>query len=164
MKLSTVTRSAAETHALAARVGTVLRAGDVVVLAGPLGAGKTAFTKGIAVALGIVEPVVSPTFTIVREYAAALPLVHVDVYRLDHHQELHDLGFDDLVGGDGVTVVEWGDRVRALLPVDRLDVTLDPGEDDDERSVSFEAAGVSWVARAEALAAAVGAGSDPGQG
>jgi tRNA threonylcarbamoyladenosine biosynthesis protein TsaE len=162
MRLSAVTRSAAETHDLAARVGLVLRAGDVVVLAGPLGAGKTVFTKGIAVALGIDEPVVSPTFTIVREYPAPIPLVHVDVYRLDHVQELHDLGFDDLVAGDGVTVVEWGDRVRAVLPTERLDVTLDPGEDDDERTVSFEAAGTTWVARADALAAAVGATSAPG--
>jgi tRNA threonylcarbamoyladenosine biosynthesis protein TsaE len=164
MRLSTVTRSPAETHALAARVGLVLRAGDVVVLAGPLGAGKTAFTKGIAVALGVDEPVVSPTFTIVREYPARIPLVHVDVYRLDHVQELHDLGFDDLVGGDGVTVVEWGDRVRAVLPTERLDVTLDPGEDDDERTVSFEAAGSTWVARADALSSAVGATSGSGPG
>ena len=90
----------------------MLRAGDVVVLDGELGTGKTVFTKGLAVALGITEPVVSPTFTVVREYDAPLPLVHVDVYRLDHLQELHDLGFDDLVGSDAVTVVEWGDRVE----------------------------------------------------
>ena len=90
--------------------------GDVVVLAGELGAGKTVFAKGIATALGITEPVVSPTFTIVREYDGPIPLVHVDVYRLDHLQELLDLGLDDLVGDDAVTVVEWGDRVTALLP------------------------------------------------
>jgi tRNA threonylcarbamoyladenosine biosynthesis protein TsaE len=136
--ISTVTRSAADTHALAERVGTLLRAGDVIVLAGELGAGKTVFAKGIARALGISEPVVSPSFTIVREYDAPLPLVHVDVYRLDHVQELHDLGFDDLVGGDAVTVVEWGDRVRAVLPPDRLDVQLDPGTGDDERQISLD--------------------------
>ncbi len=158
MKLHTVTRSADETHALGQRIGAVLRAGDVVVLDGELGTGKTVFTKGLAVALGITEPVVSPTFTVVREYDAPLPLVHVDVYRLDHLQELHDLGFDDLVGSDAVTVVEWGDRVGALLPADRLDVHLEPGADDDDRSVSFEAAGVSWAERRDALLDAVGSG------
>ena len=100
----------------------------------------------------------SPTFTVVREYDAPLPLVHVDVYRLDHLQELHDLGFDDLVGSDAVTVVEWGDRVSALLPADRLDVHLEPATDDDDRSVSFEAAGVSWAERRDALVDAVGRG------
>jgi tRNA threonylcarbamoyladenosine biosynthesis protein TsaE len=155
MKLSATTHTAHETHALARRVGALLRAGDVVVLDGELGTGKTVFAKGIAVALGISEPVVSPTFTVVREYDAPTPLVHVDVYRLDRLQELHDLGFDDLVGSDAVTVVEWGDRVSALLPADRLDVRLELGSDDDERSVSLEAAGVSWTGRRDSLVAAV---------
>lgn len=158
MRLHTVTRSADETHALGRRIGAVLRAGDVVVLDGELGTGKTVFAKGLAVALGITEPVVSPTFTVVREYDAPLPLVHVDVYRLDHLQELHDLGFDDLIGSEAVTVVEWGDRVSALLPADRLDVHLEPGADDDDRSVSFEAAGVSWAERRDLLVDAVGSG------
>jgi tRNA threonylcarbamoyladenosine biosynthesis protein TsaE len=158
MKLHTTTRSADETHALARRVGAVLRPGDVVVLDGELGTGKTVFAKGIAVALGVTEPVVSPTFTVVREYDAPTPLVHVDVYRLDHVQELHDLGFDDLVGGDAVTVVEWGDRVSSVLPADRLDVHLEPGAGDDDRSVSVEASGASWAARRDELLDAVGAG------
>jgi tRNA threonylcarbamoyladenosine biosynthesis protein TsaE len=153
--MHTTTRSADETHALARRVGAVLRPGDVVVLDGELGTGKTVFAKGIAIALGISEPVVSPTFTVVREYDAPTPLVHVDVYRLDHLQELHDLGFDDLVGSDAVTVVEWGDRVSALLPADRLDVHLALGADDDERSVWLEATGVSWAGRRDPLVAAV---------
>jgi tRNA threonylcarbamoyladenosine biosynthesis protein TsaE len=146
------THSADETLALARRIGGLLHAGDVVVLEGELGTGKTVFAKGIAVALGITEPVVSPTFTVVREYDAPLPLVHVDVYRLDHLQELHDLGFDDLVGSDAVTVVEWGDHVSALLPADRLDVRLEPGDGDDDRVVAIDAAGVSWVSRRDALA------------
>ena len=116
------------------------------MLAGELGAGKTVFAKGIAVALGVTEPVVSPTFTVVREYDAPTPLVHVDVYRLDHLQELHDLGFDDLVGSDAVTVVEWGDRVSALLPADRLDVHLALGADDDDaRRCRSRPTGVSWA-------------------
>jgi tRNA threonylcarbamoyladenosine biosynthesis protein TsaE len=160
MTFTTVTRSAADTSALAQRVGALLRPGDVVVLAGELGAGKTVFAKGIALALGITEPVVSPSFTIVREYDAPVPLVHVDVYRLDHLQELHDLGFDDLVGEESVTVVEWGDRVSAVLPAERLDVRLDAGDADDDRSVTVIATGASWAVRADALAAL----SAPGAG
>jgi tRNA threonylcarbamoyladenosine biosynthesis protein TsaE len=155
VKESVVTRSADETMALAQRVGRLLTAGDVVVLAGELGTGKTVFAKGLARALGITEPVVSPSFPIVREYDATIPLVHVDVYRIDHFQELHDLGFDDLLGGDAVTVVEWGDRVAALLPTERLDVALDADrEEDDQRTITFDAVGRSWAARAEALHAA----------
>jgi tRNA threonylcarbamoyladenosine biosynthesis protein TsaE len=152
------THSSEETMALATRVGAVLRAGDVVALVGELGAGKTVFAKGIARALGVQDVVVSPTFTLVREYAGVdVPLVHVDVYRLDHLQELHDAGFDELVGGPGVTVVEWGDRVSAMLPVDRLDVVLVHDDDrDDDRVVTLEPAGSSWATRHETLAAAVG--------
>jgi tRNA threonylcarbamoyladenosine biosynthesis protein TsaE len=163
--LRATTHDALETHALGQRLGTLLRAGDVVVLDGDLGAGKTVLAKGIAVALGITEPVVSPTFTVVREYDAPTPLVHVDVYRLDHLQELHDLGFDDLVGGEAVMVVEWGDRVSAALPSDRLRVLLEPGEGDDDRVVSVDAAGISWRDRRDALVAAlthIDAGTDAG--
>lgn len=158
MTLTVVTRSADETATLAQRVGALLRAGDVVVLAGQLGVGKTVFAKGIARALGITEPVVSPSFTIVRQYDdGALPLVHVDVYRLDRLQELHDIGFDDLVGGDAVTIVEWGDRVGSILPADRLEVSLVADEtDDDTRVVQFDASGLAWSARRDALAAVIG--------
>jgi tRNA threonylcarbamoyladenosine biosynthesis protein TsaE len=164
MKLHTTTRSADETYALARRIGAVLRPGDVVLLDGELGTGKTVFAKGIAVALGISEPVVSPTFTVVREYDAPTPLVHVDVYRLDHLQELHDIGFDDLIGSEAVTVVEWGDRVSSLLPADRLDVHLEAGASDDDRSVSFEAAGVSWAERRDVLLDAVSPSTEGGGG
>ena len=101
------------------------------------------FAKGVARALGVTEPVVSPSFTIVREYEGTLPLVHVDVYRIDHLQELHDIGFDELVGDDAVTVVEWGDRVerdaarRSPGSDDRAPTT----DDDDARHVQFDAVG-----------------------
>ena len=90
-----------------------------------------------------------------REYEGRLPLVHVDVYRLDHLQELHDVGFDELLGGTAVTVVEWGDRVSSLLPAERLDVLLTAGDEDDDRLVTFVAAGRSWAMRGDALAALV---------
>jgi tRNA threonylcarbamoyladenosine biosynthesis protein TsaE len=153
VKLETVTRSSEQTRSLGARIGSVLRAGDVVSLAGDLGAGKTVFAKGVATALGVRDDVVSPTFTLVREYAARVPFVHIDVYRLDRFQEVHDLGFDELVSGSSVTVVEWGDRVSALLPVERLDVTLRFGPADDDRVVTITPAGNTWAVRCDALAA-----------
>ena len=172
--LMTVTRAAEETLALAQRVGGLLRAGDVVALSGDLGAGKTLFAKGLGRALGVVETVVSPTFTVVREYECAIAddpagavarparMVHVDVYRLDHVQELHDVGWDDFLDGESVAVVEWGDRVGALLPLDRLDVhlALRDGQQRDDvsgdaRVVTFTANGPSWVPRSDALAALV---------
>jgi len=153
MNLETVTRSSEETRWLGARIGSLLRAGDVVSLSGDLGAGKTVFAKGVAAALDVRDDVVSPTFTLVREYAAPIPFVHIDVYRLDRFQELHDLGFDELMSGTTVTVVEWGDRVSALLPVDRLDVALQFGEADDDRVVSIVPAGNAWAMRCDALVA-----------
>ncbi|MET0629178.1 MAG: tRNA (adenosine(37)-N6)-threonylcarbamoyltransferase complex ATPase subunit type 1 TsaE [Acidimicrobiia bacterium] len=154
--LVAVTRTAEETLALAMRVGALLRGGDVLALSGDLGAGKTVFAKGVGRALGVSEPVVSPTFTVVREYEGTIRFVHVDVYRLDRIQELHDVGWDDLLDGESVALVEWGERVGALLPIDRLDVRLEVGDDDERRVVEFVASGSSWVARADALAAALG--------
>jgi tRNA threonylcarbamoyladenosine biosynthesis protein TsaE len=157
MTFTVVSGSAAETQALAARMGTLLCPGDVVVLSGELGTGKTVFAKGLARALGVVEPVVSPTFTIVHEYSGVVPFVHVDVYRIDRLQELHDLGFDDLLGADSVTVVEWGDRVGSLLPADRLEVTIALGDAPDARVVVIAAVGSGWAARRDALGAVVDA-------
>ena len=147
-----LTHSTDETLELAGTVGELLRAGDVVSLVGDLGAGKTVFARGVARALGVTEPVVSPSFTIVREYDGRMPLVHVDVYRIDTVQELHDLGFEELVRDDAVTLVEWGDMIDGLLPADRLDVRLAPGDTDDERVVEIEGHGRSWRARAAELA------------
>jgi tRNA threonylcarbamoyladenosine biosynthesis protein TsaE len=146
-----VTRSTDETLELARAVGELLQAGDVVSLVGELGAGKTVFARGVARALGVTELVVSPTFTIVREYEGRVPLVHVDVYRIEAVQELHDLGFEEVVRDDAVTLVEWGDRIDGLLPGDRLDIRLAPGAADDERVVEIEGHGHSWRARATEL-------------
>jgi len=147
-----LTHSTDETLELAGTVGELLRAGDVVSLVGDLGAGKTVFARGVARALGVTEAVVSPSFTIVREYAGRMPLVHVDVYRIDTVQELYDLGFEEFVRDDAVTLVEWGDMIDGLLPSDRLEVRLAPGDTDDERVVEIEGHGRSWRARAAELA------------
>ena len=147
-----VTGSADDTLALAESVGGLLRPGDVVSLAGDLGTGKTVFARGVARALGVDEPILSPTFTIVREYEGRVPVVHVDVYRIDTFQELHDLGFEEVVRDDAVTLVEWGDVIDGMLPTDRLDVRLAAGVGDDERIIEIEGRGRSWRARAAELA------------
>ncbi|MBM3674669.1 MAG: tRNA (adenosine(37)-N6)-threonylcarbamoyltransferase complex ATPase subunit type 1 TsaE [Actinobacteria bacterium] len=153
------TRGERETRALGEAIGALAAPGDVIVLAGDLGAGKTVVAKGIAAGLGVTEPVVSPTFTIVREYEGRCPVRHLDVYRLDSLQELMEIGLDELIDDRGVTLVEWGDAVGALLPADRLEVRLEvlpPEEADDEtRVVTICGLGPRWLARSAALAAAV---------
>src|SRR6478736_8971937 len=118
-----MTKGADETVAVGAAVGSQLRVGDLVVLTGELGAGKTTFAKGLARALGVTDRVTSPTFTIVQEYDGRVPVAHVDVYRLERIQELHDFGFEELLDSR-VTVVEWGEAIALVLPLDRIDVRI----------------------------------------
>jgi tRNA threonylcarbamoyladenosine biosynthesis protein TsaE len=150
--------SADETRALGEAVGALVEPGDVVVLAGDLGAGKTTLTQGLARRLGVSRPVTSPTFTLVHEYQGSVPVVHLDVYRLGHLQEVHDLGFDDFLGGDAVVVIEWGDVVAPLLPPDRLEIVLrycaDAVEEPDARTAELAGVGERWAVRAAALEAA----------
>lgn len=145
-----VTRDADETRKSAAALAELLVPGDVVSLAGELGAGKTAFVQGAARALGVEEPVVSPTFVLVREYRGDMPIYHVDVYRLDRLQEVHDLGFEDFLDPGGVVFVEWGDAVEALLPDSHLRVELTTGED-QARLIRVSARGPAWAPRWERL-------------
>ena len=149
------TKSVDDTRALAAELAELARPGDILVLAGDLGAGKTAFAQGFAHGLDVHEPVTSPTFQLVRAYQGRLPLVHVDVYRLDHLQEVVDLGLAELLDGPGVVLVEWGDLVEAVLPVDFLEVRLEPGASDDEREVRLRPVGGRRSARTQALRSAV---------
>jgi tRNA threonylcarbamoyladenosine biosynthesis protein TsaE len=126
------TGSAAATRAVGAAIASCLAPGDVVVLSGDLGSGKTTLAQGLAAALGVTEPVVSPTFAIVREYEGAVPVAHIDVYRLDRVQELHDLGLEEIFDGTRIVLVEWGDLVAPVLPGDRVVVRLRAdGEDAD---------------------------------
>jgi tRNA threonylcarbamoyladenosine biosynthesis protein TsaE len=132
MRAETVTHSEAETAAAGARLAESLAAGDVVLLYGDLGAGKTAFTRGLAEGLGVpAEEVSSPTFTLVQEYHGRLRLYHVDLYRLDE-READDLGLEELVLGDGVVVIEWADRWRGR-PDDVIEVRLEHLDEDRRR-------------------------------
>ena len=117
------THGPAATFALGQQIGRLAQAGDLLALSGDLGTGKTALVQGIGAGLGIAEQITSPTFTLVSEYDGRLRLYHVDVYRLASAAgEALAFGLDDLMGADGLTVIEWADLIAALLPTARLDV------------------------------------------
>jgi tRNA threonylcarbamoyladenosine biosynthesis protein TsaE len=145
-----MTRALDETRKAAAALAELLVPGDVVSLTGDLGAGKTAFVQGAAKAMGVTDPVVSPTFVLVREYRGEMPIHHVDVYRLDRLQEVHDLGFEDLLDPGSVVFVEWGDAIEALLPDSHLRIELRT-EDQDSRRLRVSARGPAWAPRWERL-------------
>lgn len=145
------TKSADDTREVAATVASVSRGGDLVLLAGELGSGKTAFTQGFGRGLGVREPITSPTFTLMHEYEGRVPLLHVDVYRLDHLQEIVDLGITELVDDDRIAIVEWGDVAEPVLPPDFLEVQLSYGDGDDDRHLRLRAVGSKWSARQSGL-------------
>ncbi|KRM13567.1 tRNA (adenosine(37)-N6)-threonylcarbamoyltransferase complex ATPase subunit type 1 TsaE [Paucilactobacillus suebicus] len=130
-----------QTIELGRKLGSTLVAGDVIVLNGDLGAGKTTFTKGLALGLGIDATIKSPTFTIIREYQdGRLPLYHMDVYRLEDGGGA-DLGLDEYFDGDGVSVVEWAQFVEEELPDEFLSITFSRTDDDNIRKLKFDAHG-----------------------
>ena len=143
-----------ETRALAARVAGLAVAGDLIVLLGDLGAGKTAFVQGLVTALGSPDPVTGPTFTIAQRYdGGRLTGPHLDAYRLAGPEEAADLALDELLDDDAVTVIEWGDRLQGILPVDRLEIALAFGSGDDDRVLELDAGGPGWAARLRELEA-----------
>ena len=134
-----------ETRKIACEFAKLLSPGDVVTLDGDLGAGKTAFTGGLAIGLGVDTHVTSPTFTIVNEYRSGrLPLFHFDVYRLETMDDLYDIGWEDYISEGGVCVVEWADIIREELrpPYYEIRITKSP-ENDDARQISIEYKGES---------------------
>jgi tRNA threonylcarbamoyladenosine biosynthesis protein TsaE len=142
--------TAEETRGIGEAFATHAQPGDVVILTGDLGAGKTTFVQGVARGLDVSDPVSSPTFTLVHEYSGRLEIAHVDVYRLERVQEVVDLALEELGGGRDVLLVEWGDAIEQLLPEDRLRVELvhdDEGAETSDRRVLVEAAGESWTHR-----------------
>lgn len=113
-----------ETENAGYELGKTLRGGDIVVLNGDLGTGKTVFTRGIARALGISAPIQSPTFTIVREYRGELRLCHFDLYRVTEAEELYEIGFEDYLDDDTVAVIEWADMFPEVIPKKAVRVTI----------------------------------------
>jgi tRNA threonylcarbamoyladenosine biosynthesis protein TsaE len=167
------TTSVDETRALAAALAELLRPGDVLLLSGEMGAGKTAFTQGLAAGLGFGGRVTSPTFTIAHTYEGGrLRIHHLDVYRLEHLHEALDAGLAEMVDEGAVVVIEWGDAVLPMLPADHLDVriTFAPLADadaddagppsDDERRWELAPVGGRWAARLPSLRTALAAWED----
>ena len=115
-----------DTYSLGQRLGREAKKGDIFCLNGDLGVGKTVFTQGFAAGLGITEPVNSPTFTILQQYdEGRLPLYHFDVYRIGDVSEMDEVGYEDCFYGDGVTLIEWPERIRELLPEHEVTVTIE---------------------------------------
>ena len=134
-----------DTETLGSRLAASLRPGDVIVLAGGLGAGKTLFTKGVATGLGVDEPVVSPSFVLVRQYRSGfIPVIHADVYRLSSLNEFEDLDVFELAE-DGILVIEWGEAVESILPEDHLRIEFRVDEEGC-RTLKFTGEG-DWAAR-----------------
>jgi tRNA threonylcarbamoyladenosine biosynthesis protein TsaE len=157
-----VTRSAEATKELAGQLVALMVPGDVVLLSGDLGAGKTTFSQGVGRALGVDEPVTSPTFTLVRQYevepgpGGVRTLLHADIYRLDHLGEIADLGLGQLVEDGGVALVEWGEAAEPVLGSGALLVHIeaDP-EDEDVRTLRLSGVAGGWSDRWDRLIAAV---------
>lgn len=147
MTIEFFTSDAEATGRAGALLGPLLLPGDVIALAGDLGAGKTQLVKGVALALGVDEPVTSPTFNLLAVHPGVLPLYHFDLYRLEREDDLEDIGFYETLEGDGASFVEWGDRFPGSLPADRLLVVVHRTGADERR---FEL--LPSGARAEALA------------
>ncbi len=137
-----VTHSAAETRSLGEALSISLRPGDVLVLQGDMGAGKSEFTRGIARGLGILGSIASPTFTILQAYdSGRLPLYHFDWYRINDPEELFEIGVEEYLQGDGVAVVEWAERAPELLPDAYLLISLSNGAGDDDRIIEIISVG-----------------------
>jgi tRNA threonylcarbamoyladenosine biosynthesis protein TsaE len=157
MSLQAQSRSADDTQALAAALAELARPGDVILLAGELGAGKTAFTQGFGAALGVKDPITSPTYTLASQYEGRLDLNHLDVYRIEQLSEVLDLGLPEMLDEGGVTVIEWGDAIIGALPADYLLIRLSYGDGLDDRVLELELVGTRWSARNRALSLALAA-------
>lgn len=152
--------TAEDTRAIGEALAGGLQPGDRIVLSGELGSGKTTFAQGVVRGLGASDNVVSPTFTLVREYTTGrLPVVHVDLYRLSNVQDVVDLALEEVSGDRAVVLVEWGDVVEELIGEERLDVELvpgGPGGADESRAITMRPTGGSWSSRWPAIVESLG--------
>ena len=127
--LTFTTHSAEETILLGNKIGQKLKPGDIIAMQGTLAAGKTTITKGIAQSLGIDDTITSPTFCLISEYYGKMPLYHMDVYRLDSIEDFVNLGTDDMLYGDGVSIIEWSEKIMSELPKRTIVLKITPQED-----------------------------------
>ncbi len=137
------TFSGEETAELGKKIGKAAKPGDVYVLTGDLGVGKTVFSKGVAVGIGVLELVNSPTFTIVQIYESGkMPFYHFDVYRISDAEEMEEVGYEDYFYGEGLTLVEWGNLIPEILPARRKDIKI---EKDQKKGFDYRKITVSEV-------------------
>jgi len=142
--LELTSHSPEQTQQLGARIGELTLPGDILLLVGALGTGKTCLTQGIAWGLGIKEYALSPSFVIVRELHGRLPLYHIDLYRLDHIEEIVELGLDDYLYGGGICVVEWAEKGLSVLPTEHLMIQISYLSD-SERSFQLKPSGKRYL-------------------
>lgn len=125
------TNSAQETIELGKKIGSMLKKGDILAMQGTLAAGKTTITKGIALSLGVEDTITSPTFCLISEYEGKLPLYHMDVYRLNGSDDFINLGAEELIYGNGVSIIEWSEKIMDSLPKKTIIIRLEPVESED---------------------------------
>lgn len=126
-----------ETEEFGERLGNILQGGDVLSLTGDLGAGKTTLTKSIGKGLGVNDYITSPTFALINEYKGRVWVYHFDVYRLEGSEDLFDLGYEDYFYSNGVSIIEWGDKIKDILPSNTIEINIGKGEKLDERIVTI---------------------------
>ncbi len=124
-----------ETEEFGEKLGSILKPGDIISLTGDLGAGKTTLTKSIGKGLGVEDYITSPTFTLINEYKGRINLYHFDVYRLEGSMDLYDLGFEEYIYSDGISIIEWGDKIEEALPKERINIRIEKGTELDERII-----------------------------
>ena len=124
--LTLYSSNADETIELGRKIGSMLHKGDILAMQGTLAAGKTTITKGIAESLGVTDVITSPTFCLISEYEGKMPLYHLDVYRLEGSEDFINLGTDDMLYGDGVSIIEWSEKIMDELPKDVITIKLEP--------------------------------------
>lgn len=136
-----ITKSPEETKEIGYKLGKLLKGGDVVCLMGDLGAGKTTLTQCIAKGLEVDDYVTSPTFTIINEYKGRYPVYHFDVYRIADIDEMYDIGYEEYVYSEGVTIIEWANMIEDILPKERLDIEIKKGKKIDQREIIIDGKG-----------------------
>lgn len=136
-----ILKNTKDTEQFGYKLGKILKGGEIICLIGDLGAGKTTMTKSIAKGLDVEEYVTSPTFTLINEYKGRVPLYHFDVYRLEEVESIYDLGFEEYFYSNGVSIIEWANKIKNVLPEDVLTIEINRGSDDEERILNIYGSG-----------------------
>lgn len=155
MSLEVQSLSAADTLNLGKQLGKILKGGDIICLVGDLGAGKTVLGKGIGEALGIEEPMTSPTFTFIQEYSGfaqgeVIRLIHMDLYRLQHPEEVEVIGVEDAFQENSICLIEWPEIARGYFPEERLELCIE-GSGEEPRNITFHSCSKAWEERLQSF-------------